>query len=74
MATRTELPQGSRFLPIISPKTVVVLRQLVRPELLAERLGMDDEVRDEVVKIIFDYVQSHLGKPLRALSFVDDKP
>jgi DNA repair protein RecO (recombination protein O) len=53
-------------IPLNSPKTVVVLRQLARPEFVAERLSMSEEVRKETSKIVFDYLQTQIGKPLKS--------
>lgn len=53
-------------LPISSPKVVVALRQFVRPQFLAERIAMDDEVRREVVAVTLNYLQTRVGKPLRS--------
>lgn len=53
-------------LPISNPKVVVALRQLVRPQFLAERISMEDQVRSEVVAITLNYLQTRMGKPLRS--------
>lgn len=49
------------------PQTIVALRQFIRPEFLAERIGMPDDVRAEVVRLVLDYVQTRIGKPLKSL-------
>lgn len=53
------------------PRTVVVLRQLARPQFVAERLGMDPAMRAETCRIIFDYLQTQIGKPLKSYSFLE---
>jgi DNA repair protein RecO (recombination protein O) len=50
-----------------SPKVAVALRQLLRAEFMAERLGMDEEVQAEAVRIIYHYAQTQMGQPLRSL-------
>lgn len=59
------LPVGSRR--IISPKSIVALRQLTKPEFMGERLGMTEAVQQEVVSLIQDYVQTIIGKPLKSI-------
>lgn len=59
---------GVAILPLKSAKTVVALRQLARPDFVAERLTMDDDVRVEVCRVIFDYLQTQIGKPLKSYS------
>jgi DNA repair protein RecO (recombination protein O) len=51
---------------IKDPKVVVALRQLVRPQFLAERIAMEEDVRREVVAITLNYLQTRMGKPLRS--------
>jgi DNA repair protein RecO (recombination protein O) len=62
--------QGVRTMSVpafpIHAKTVVVLRQLTRPEFVAERLTMDDTVRTETCRVVFDYLQTQIGKPLKS--------
>ncbi|HSI20240.1 MAG TPA: DNA repair protein RecO [Verrucomicrobiae bacterium] len=53
-------------MPLRSSRTVVLLRQLARPQFVAERLAMDEEVRIETCRVIFDYLQTQLGKPLKS--------
>ena len=53
----------------ISSQTIVVLRQLVRPEFVAERIAMPECVREETVRIVFDYLQTQIGKPLKTWQF-----
>jgi DNA repair protein RecO (recombination protein O) len=55
-------------LPIKYSRTVVALRQLARPEFVAERLGMEEGVRAETCRIVFDYLQTQIGKPLKSYS------
>lgn len=61
--------EGAGVVFPISSQTIVALRQLVRPQFLAEKIAMPDDVRSEVVRIVFDYVQTQIGKPLRAWQF-----
>ena len=58
---------GGGGIILSSPKTVVALRQLLRPEFMAERLGMAEEVQAEVSKVVYDYLQTQIGQPLRSL-------
>ena len=50
----------------IHAKTVIALRQLMREQFVAERLGMDNEIRAETCRIVFDYLQNQIGKPLKS--------
>jgi len=52
----------------IHAKTVVVLRQLANAEFTAERLHMDPEVQLEACRVVFDYLQTQIGKPLKSYS------
>ena len=67
-----EAPSRSQFpfMRLEHSRTVVVLRQLARPEFVAERLGVDDAIRAETAKVVFDYVQTQIGKPLKSVRFV----
>jgi len=60
------LPVGSRR--VQSAKSIVVLRQLTRPEFVGERLGMGEDVQHEVMMLVRDYIQTVIGKPLKSLS------
>jgi DNA repair protein RecO (recombination protein O) len=53
-------------LPLKSARSVVALRQLARPEFVAERLNMDADVQAETCKVVFDYLQTQIGKPLKS--------
>lgn len=66
-----EAMQGSHYpLKALSyPRTIVALRQLARDQFVAERLGMPDELRQEVCSTIFNYIQTHVGKPLKSYEF-----
>lgn len=55
-------------LPLKSSRTVVVLRQLSRPDFVAERLNVGEEVRAETCRVVFDYLQTQIGKPLKSYS------
>jgi DNA repair protein RecO (recombination protein O) len=50
----------------IQAKSVVVLRQLARPQFVAERLAMDETIQREASHIVFDYLQTQIGKPLKS--------
>ena len=52
---------------IQSPRTIVALRQFTAPRFMAERLQMTDEVQNEVCSIIYHYVQTQIGQPLRSV-------
>lgn len=62
---------GSPVRPLQFPRVIVVLRQLARPEFVAERLGMDPGMRAETCRIIFDYLQTQIGKPLKSYGFLE---
>jgi DNA repair protein RecO (recombination protein O) len=55
-------------LPLKSARTVVVLRQLARPEFVAERVSVDTDVQREACRVVFDYLQTQIGKPLKSYS------
>ena len=46
---------------ITSSKSIIVMRQLLRPRFVCERLMMDDDVRHEVIALIHDYIQTVIG-------------
>lgn len=50
-----------------SPRTVVALRELLKPAFSAERLQMPAETVEEVCRIIYGYLQYQIGQPLKAL-------
>lgn len=50
----------------VQAKTVVVLRQLAGSEFVAERLTMDQATQVEACRIVFDYLQTQIGKPLKS--------
>ncbi len=66
-------PQTSQFpfLRLDHPKTVVVLRQFARPEFISDRLSADEAVCKETAKVVFDYLQTQIGKPLKSVRFVE---
>lgn len=49
------------------PQTVVALRQFLQPYFMAEKLGMPDEVQEEVTWVTEDYLQTQIGQPLKSL-------
>lgn len=51
-----------------SPKSLLVLREMLKPEFLAERLVMPAEVQRETELIVYDYLQTVLGQPLKSLN------
>ena len=59
--------QSGTGIVLSSPKTIVAVRQLLRPEFMAERLGMPDEIQQEVSRVVYDYLQTQIGQPLRSL-------
>jgi DNA repair protein RecO (recombination protein O) len=59
------MPPGA--LRVASARSIVVLRQLIRPEFVGERLGIPEEVQKEAVRLIQDYIQTIIGKPLRSM-------
>jgi DNA repair protein RecO (recombination protein O) len=58
-------------IPIREAKTVVALRQLARPEFVAERLTMSEAVVREVGRLVMDYLQTQIGKPLKSYVVLD---
>lgn len=53
---------------ITSGRTLVTLRQLLRPQFMAEHLRMPAEVQKETVALIYDYAQTIIGQPLRSVA------
>ena len=49
------------------PRSVVALRQFLTEEFWAERLAAPDEVQEETNRIIYHYLQTQIGQPLRSL-------
>lgn len=68
--TKEGYGQANGGLILSSPKTVVALRQLLRSEFMAERLGMAEEVQQEVSRVAYDYLQTQIGMPLKSLAGV----
>lgn len=58
---------GIEAYPLRAARTVVALRELLKPTFSAERLQMPDETIEEVCRIIYGYVQYQIGQPLKAL-------
>lgn len=54
-------------LKLVSSKVIVALRELLKAEFVAERLQVDKDVQTQVVEVIWDYLQTQIGKPLQAL-------
>lgn len=59
-----ETGQGLR---VNDSRTIVVIRQFLTPQFWAERIAMPDDVQKEVLTILYDYVQTQIGQPLRSL-------
>lgn len=53
--------------PLKYPRSLVVLRQLGQPEFRAEILNISLEVEEEACQLVYDYVQTQLGQPLKSL-------
>lgn len=53
-------------MPVQFPKSIVLLRQLSRPEFVAARVNVEGDVAAEACAIVFDYVQTNVGKPLKS--------
>jgi DNA repair protein RecO (recombination protein O) len=51
--------------PVLA-KTIIALRQLARSEFVAERLTMDEKTQQETSRVVFDYLQTQIGKPLKS--------
>lgn len=54
--------------PVDSSGSIVVLRELMKPSFMAEKLTMSKKVRQEVSRLIYDYLQTQIGLPLKSLS------
>ncbi|MBU6389137.1 DNA repair protein RecO [Patescibacteria group bacterium] len=50
-----------------SPRTVVLLRQFSRPEFMAERVNAAEAVENETIRVVYDYLQTQIGQPLKSL-------
>ena len=48
-------------------RAIVLLRQFLRPEFTAERVAVTPEAGNEAMKLVYDYVQTQIGQPLRSL-------
>lgn len=55
-----------------SPKTIIGLRQLLEPDFRAERLQMEPEIQAEMSQVVYHFVQSTLGQPLKSLLVLRD--
>jgi len=53
---------------MVQSKSIIALREFAKPTFMAERLNMPDGVAQEVFKLIFEYLQYQIGKPLKSLS------
>ena len=49
------------------PKAIVILRQFLLPEFTAERLAGTGEAGEEAIQLVYDYLQTQIGQPLRSL-------
>jgi DNA repair protein RecO (recombination protein O) len=67
----SQLPPSS--LRIISSRSIVVLRQFIRPQFMAERLGVSEQIGAEVCGLTYDYIQTIIGQPLRTVSSAELK-
>lgn len=70
MAAAGAPPEEGLAVPIRSPRTVVVLRQFLTSQYYAPRLKLEPEVAREATRLVLDYAQYQLGKPLKALPFL----
>ncbi|MEI6478114.1 MAG: DNA repair protein RecO [bacterium] len=52
---------------VAQPRAIVVLRQLAEPRFVAERLNVGADVEEEACQLIYDYLQTQIGQPLRSL-------
>ena len=68
MGEETYRNHSGQGLRITYVQSVVALRQLLRPQFVAERIGMPDEVLNEVCALAYDYLQTVVGQPLRSLA------
>jgi DNA repair protein RecO len=58
---------GRNGMVLKQPRALVVLRQLQRPQFVAERLNVAPELASEACQVIYDYLQTQIGQPLRSL-------
>jgi DNA repair protein RecO (recombination protein O) len=68
----SEAAQNSARFPVRRlkyPRSIVLLRQFARSQFMAERVGVDSDVLNEAASLIFDYVQTQVGKPLKSIRF-----
>lgn len=67
---RVERPAATEVILIEDPRVVVALRQLAKPAFVTEQLAMPPEVSEQVVEILFGFIQFHAGRDLRSLRFL----
>lgn len=58
-------------LVINDPKTIVLLRQLVEPDFITERLKVDLPIAQEAERIILRFVQFHAGKDMKSARYLE---
>jgi DNA repair protein RecO (recombination protein O) len=52
-----------------NPRSVIALRQLLRPQFVSQKLAMSNEIQEEVIRLVLDFLQTQMGKPLKTLLF-----
>jgi DNA repair protein RecO (recombination protein O) len=57
---------------LVDPRVIVALRQMVHPDFISDRLQMPHTARAQTLQVIYDYVQTIIGAPLRSVSFNAD--
>lgn len=62
------IESGRQGIVLDHPQSLIVLRQLLKDVFMAERIAMSEDVRQEACQILYDYVQTQIGQPLKALS------
>ena len=58
--------EGLSGLRLQYPQTVVLLRELAKPQFRSEKLQVTPDIQQEAKEVILDYLQNIIGKPLKS--------
>lgn len=58
--------EGFSGLRLQYPQTVVLLRELAKPQFRSEKLQVTPDIQQETKEVILDYLQNIIGKPLKS--------
>jgi DNA repair protein RecO (recombination protein O) len=58
--------EGFSGLGLQYSQTIVLLREMAKPQFRSEKLQITPEIQTEVKEVILDYLQSNIGKPLKS--------